>query len=80
MDSSAKTEYCAFIEAVEHLGDRWSPLIVPELALFRPQGRVFGDPRLVSQLPGWFLPVARDEDARLDLSPRGPGLAVSGTG
>ncbi len=42
--------------------------------------RLFGDPRLVSQLPGWFLPVARDEYARLDLSPRGPGLAVSGTG
>ena len=38
MGSSAKTEYCAFTKAVEHLGDRWSFLIVRELALFGPQG------------------------------------------
>ncbi len=38
MGSSAKTEYCAFTKAVEHLGDRWSLLIVRELALFGPQG------------------------------------------
>jgi hypothetical protein len=68
MGSSAKTEYCAFTKAVKHLGDRWSgvPLV--------------GDPRLVSQLPGRFLLVARDKYAGPDLSPRGPGLAVSGTG
>lgn len=36
--SSAKTEYCAFTKAVEHIGDRWSLLIVRELAMFGPQG------------------------------------------
>ena len=38
MGSSAQTEYCAFTKAVEHLGDRWSLLIVRELAMFGPQG------------------------------------------
>ena len=38
MGSSEKTEYCAFTKAVEHLGDRWSFLIVRELAMFGPQG------------------------------------------
>jgi DNA-binding HxlR family transcriptional regulator len=38
MGSSQKTEYCAFTKAVEQLGDRWSLLIVRELALFGPQG------------------------------------------
>ena len=38
MGSSAQTEYCAFTKAVEHLGDRWSLLIVRELALFGRQG------------------------------------------
>ena len=38
MGSSAKTDYCAFTKAVEHLGDRWSFLIVRELAMFGPQG------------------------------------------
>jgi DNA-binding HxlR family transcriptional regulator len=38
MGSSAQTEYCAFTKAVEHLGDRWSLLIVRELATFGPQG------------------------------------------
>jgi DNA-binding HxlR family transcriptional regulator len=38
MGSSAKTEYCAFTKAVEHLGDRWSLLIVRELFMFGPQG------------------------------------------
>jgi DNA-binding HxlR family transcriptional regulator len=46
--SSAKTEYCAFTKAVEHLGDRWSFLIVRELAMFGPQG--FNT--LASGLPG----------------------------
>jgi DNA-binding HxlR family transcriptional regulator len=38
MGSSSKTEYCAFTKAVEHLGDRWSFLIVRELAMFGAQG------------------------------------------
>lgn len=38
MGSSTKTDYCAFTKAVEHLGDRWSLLIVRELAMFGPQG------------------------------------------
>ncbi len=48
MGSSAKTEYCAFTKAVEHLGDRWSLLIVRELAMFGAQG--FNT--LASGLPG----------------------------
>jgi DNA-binding HxlR family transcriptional regulator len=42
MGSSEKTEYCAFTEAVEHLGDRWNLLIVRELALFGPQVEAAG--------------------------------------
>ncbi len=38
MGSSESSEYCAFTKAVEHLGDRWSLLIVRELAQFGPQG------------------------------------------
>jgi DNA-binding HxlR family transcriptional regulator len=38
MGSSANDGYCAFTKAVEHLGDRWSFLIVRELAMFGPQG------------------------------------------
>ena len=38
MGSSANTEYCSFTKAVEHLGDRWSLLILRELAMFGPQG------------------------------------------
>ncbi|CAN5290135.1 winged helix-turn-helix transcriptional regulator [soil metagenome] len=38
MGSSADTDYCAFTKAVEHLGDRWSLLIVRELFMFGPQG------------------------------------------
>ena len=48
MGSSAKTEYCAFTKAVEHLGDRWSFLIVRELAMFGAQGFNI----LASGLPG----------------------------
>lgn len=48
MGSSAHREYCAFTKAVEHLGDRWSLLIVRELARFGPQG--FNT--LASGLPG----------------------------
>ena len=38
MGSSANKDYCAFTKAVEHLGDRWSLLIVRELFMFGPQG------------------------------------------
>ena len=38
MGSSASGDYCAFTKAVERLGDRWSLLIVRELALFGSQG------------------------------------------
>lgn len=38
MGSSATSDYCAFTKAVEHMGDRWSLLIVRELAMFGPQG------------------------------------------
>lgn len=38
MGSSESTDYCAFTKAVEHLGDRWSLLIVRELSMFGPQG------------------------------------------
>jgi DNA-binding HxlR family transcriptional regulator len=48
MGSSASTEYCAFTKAVEHLGDRWSLLVVRELAMFGAQG--FNT--LASGLPG----------------------------
>ncbi len=48
MGSSAKSDYCAFTKAVEHLGDRWSFLIVRELAMFGAQG--FNT--LASGLPG----------------------------
>jgi DNA-binding HxlR family transcriptional regulator len=48
MGSSDSSEYCAFTKAVEYLGDRWSLLIVRELAQFGPQG--FNT--LASGLPG----------------------------
>jgi DNA-binding HxlR family transcriptional regulator len=48
MGSSEITEYCSFTKAVEHLGDRWSLLIVRELAVYGPQG--FNS--LVNELPG----------------------------
>jgi DNA-binding HxlR family transcriptional regulator len=38
MGSSASDNYCAYTKAVEHLGDRWSLLIVRELAMFGSQG------------------------------------------
>jgi DNA-binding HxlR family transcriptional regulator len=48
MGSSENAGYCAFTKAVEHLGDRWSLLIVRELYQFGPQG--FS--QLASGLPG----------------------------
>jgi DNA-binding HxlR family transcriptional regulator len=52
MGSSANQGYCAFTKAVEHLGNRWSLLIVRELYQFGPQG--FN--QLASGLPG---PISR---------------------
>jgi DNA-binding HxlR family transcriptional regulator len=46
--SSEFAGYCSFTKAIEHLGDRWSLLIVRELGMFGPQG--FND--LVTGLPG----------------------------
>jgi DNA-binding HxlR family transcriptional regulator len=46
--SSEFLGYCSYTKAIEHLGDRWSLLIVRELGVFGPQG--FND--LVSGLPG----------------------------
>jgi DNA-binding HxlR family transcriptional regulator len=48
MGSSEFIGYCSFTKAIEHLGDRWSLLIVRELGLIGPQG--FND--LVAGLPG----------------------------
>ncbi|MEO6577557.1 MAG: hypothetical protein ABIO99_01475 [Candidatus Limnocylindria bacterium] len=95
MGSSEKTEYCAFIEAVEHLGDRPSRLTVSELALFGPQWfntLATGLPghtsrsvptdklRKLAALPGWFLPVARSGDARPLLSLPDAELAIEAAG
>jgi len=38
MGSSDVDGYCSFTKAVEHLGDRWSLLILRELVQFGPQG------------------------------------------
>jgi DNA-binding HxlR family transcriptional regulator len=46
--SSEFIGYCSYTKAIEHLGDRWSLLIVRELGMFGPQG--FND--LVTGLPG----------------------------
>jgi DNA-binding HxlR family transcriptional regulator len=46
--SSDIVEYCSFTKAIEHLGDRWSLLIVRELGMRGPQG--FTD--LAVGLPG----------------------------
>jgi DNA-binding HxlR family transcriptional regulator len=46
--SSEFAGYCSFTKAIEHLGDRWSLLIVRELGMVGPQG--FND--LVTGLPG----------------------------
>ena len=48
MGSSEFNGYCSYTKAIEHLGDRWSLLIVRELGMFGPQG--FND--LVGGLPG----------------------------
>ena len=38
MGRSTHDDYCSFTKAVEHLGDRWSFLIVRELVMAGPQG------------------------------------------
>ena len=48
MGSREFVGYCSFTKAIEHLGDRWSLLIVRELGMFGPQG--FNE--LVTGLPG----------------------------
>lgn len=48
MGSSEFIGYCSYTKAIEHLGDRWSLLIVRELGMWGPQG--FNG--LVSGLPG----------------------------
>ena len=48
MSSSEFAGYCSFTKAIEHLGDRWSLLILRELGMVGPQG--FND--LVTRLPG----------------------------
>ncbi len=48
MGSSEFTGYCSYTKAIEHLGDRWSLLIVRQLGTFGPRG--FND--LVTGLPG----------------------------
>jgi DNA-binding HxlR family transcriptional regulator len=77
MGSSAKTEYCAFTKAVEHLGDRWSLLIVRELALFGPQG--FN--ALASGLPGHISRSVLTEKLRklaeIGIVARDPSVARS---
>lgn len=42
--------------------------------------RIYGKPDLVAALPGWFLPVARNEDARSHLSLPEPELAIEAAG
>lgn len=48
VSSSEFIGYCSYTKAIEHLGDRWSLLIVRELGTFGPQG--FNG--LVAGLPG----------------------------
>lgn len=48
MGSGVNTEYCSFTKAVEHMGDRWSLLIMRELMLAGPMG--FN--ALASAIPG----------------------------
>jgi DNA-binding HxlR family transcriptional regulator len=48
MGTNVNTEYCSFTKAVEHLGDRWSLLILRELA----QGGAQGFNELAASVPG----------------------------
>lgn len=48
MGSGESSGYCSFTKAIEHLGDRWSLLIVRQLGVFGPLG--FNE--LIRSLPG----------------------------
>ena len=48
MGSREETGYCSYTKAIEHLGDRWSLLVLRELGMFGRQG--FND--LAAGLPG----------------------------
>ncbi|MDJ0400126.1 winged helix-turn-helix transcriptional regulator [Rhodococcus rhodochrous] len=48
MSASGSAGYCSFTKAIEHLGDRWSLLVVRQLGTLGPQG--FND--LATGLPG----------------------------
>ncbi|HZC52955.1 MAG TPA: helix-turn-helix domain-containing protein, partial [Mycobacterium sp.] len=48
MGPGAATEYCSFTKAIDHLGDRWSLMIVRELGMRGPKG--FNE--LAAELPG----------------------------
>ena len=48
MGSSEFVGYCSYTKAIEHLGDRWSLLVLRELGMFGAQG--FND--LTTGLPG----------------------------
>ena len=63
MGSSEFAGYCSFTKAIEHLGDRWSLLIVRELGTFGPQG--FND--LVTRAAGPDLALG----ARRSAAPAG---------
>ena len=68
--SSEFIGYCSYTKAIEHLGDRWSLLIVRELGMFGPQG--FND--LATGLPGPHLALR----ARRSAAPTGdPGAGVA---
>lgn len=75
MGSSEFRGYCSFTKAIDHLGDRWSLLIVRELGMFGPQG--FND--LAAALPGRISrSVLADRLRRLEtlgLVSRGHGAA-----
>jgi DNA-binding HxlR family transcriptional regulator len=65
--------YCSYTKAIEHLGDRWSLLIVRELGTLGPQG--FND--LVTGLPGRISrSVLADRLRRLEIL----GLVSRGDG
>lgn len=80
MGSSAKTEYCAFPKALEHLDDVWTFLILRELAMLGAQG--FNT--LATGLPGHIsrsvLADKRGEDARSHLPLPEPELALEAAG
>ena len=77
--SREESGYCSYTKAIEHLGDRWSLLIVRQLGTFGPQG--FND--LIAGLPGRISrSVLADRLRRLQtlglvsrVDPQGPSSA-----